>query len=217
MRYLSVLVHNSVPLIGVLFFDWSVFTLLSLFWFDGLLQTVFDLVRIAGHRRRTNDPAHRTGAPDHSARRFQWISTPPARGTYLSQHARMAFPVLAICAGGLVIAHLVLAKLGIAHDFDLRDFAAGAVAIAVIATIELLIDLRTIGNRSFLWLQIRAGSLGIGLLVLTLLFGIPIAIWFGTVTAAYVVLVVLKIAADCGEVFYDGYKARLWPKGWDVI
>lgn len=215
MRYLRVLVHNSVPLIGVLFFDWSVFTLLALFWCDSLFQAGFDLVRIAMHRRLTNDPAHSTGVPYHSGRRFQFISPPAGRGTFLSQHARSASKVLAICAVLLVVTHLILKRQGIAHDFDLEDFASGVASVAAIGAIELLIDLRTIGNRSFLWLQIRAGSRAIALLLVTLLIGIPIALWFRTVTAAYVVLVVVKIAADWGEVFYEGYIARLWPQGWD--
>lgn len=215
MRYLGVLVHNAVPLIGVLFFDWSAFTLLGLFWADSLFRLIFDLVRIAVHRQLTNDPAHRTGVPDHSGRRFEFIAAPTGRGSFLSQHARGAATVLAICAALLAGAHLILRKLGIPHDFDVMDFAGGAASVAAIGAAELLIDLRTIAERSFLWLQIRAGSLGIGLLVVTLLIGIPIAVWFRTITAAYVVLVIIRIGADWGEVFNDGYIARLWPEGWD--
>jgi hypothetical protein len=217
MRYVSVLVHNSVPLIGVLVFEWPVLNLLALFWFDALMNAGFDSARIAVHRRMTKDPAHRTGIPDYSGRRFAFVGTAAGRGTYLQQQARSAYPVIALCGAGLLITHLVLARIGIQHDFDPLDFVHGAAMISAIAAIEFVIDLRTLHTRSFLWLQHRAGSLAIGLLVAALLVGIPVVFWFQTLTAAYVVLVLLKTAADCAGVMYDEQKARLWPAGWDRI
>lgn len=215
MRYLSMVIHNAVPLVGVLLFEWSAFTLLALFWWDGFLVALLDSVRIAVHRRLTNDPAHRTGASDHSGRRFQWVSTPPGRGSYLRQHLRGASTILLICGAGLALTYTILTSMGIAVVFEPDDFARGAAALAAIALIELFADLRTLRTRSFLWLQIHVGSLAVGLLALTLLVGVPLAIWFHDVSAAFVVLVLLKILVDCAVVIYDDHKARLWPAGWD--
>jgi hypothetical protein len=203
VRYLRVLAHNAVPLAGVLFFEWPVFTLLALFWVDGFLRAVTDAVRIRAH------PSHRTGPPDYSGRRFDWVAPPPPKGTYLGRHVRSALSMLAICGAGLLIAFSL-----IPGTFDVYDFAGGFAAAAVIAAIELASDLRTIGERSLLWLQHQTLSTPTSLLFVTLLVGIPIGIWFSTVTAAFVILVLLKTLADCGEVMWDEHKARLWPANW---
>ena len=213
MRYLSALVHNAVPLAGVLFFDWSVLNLLAVFWFDSLAQGLFDSMRIGAHRRLTNDPAHKTGAVDHSGRRFQWVGPPVGRGSFLAQHARSVYPVIAFCGAALV----VLTTLNLAGEFDLQDFVYGAASVALLAAIEFIADLRHLGQHSFLWLQHRVGAHPISLLVVTLLVGVPVALWFGTMTAAYVMLVVIKTLADWGGIAHEDYSARHWPAGWDRL
>jgi hypothetical protein len=47
MSYTALLVSNAVPLVGALFLEWDVFTILFLFWAENVIIGVFNMLRMA--------------------------------------------------------------------------------------------------------------------------------------------------------------------------
>src|SRR3954447_239841 len=50
---LLALLVNAVPLVGVLYFDWSAINVLVLYWFENLLIAICTCIRLVVHRRWT--------------------------------------------------------------------------------------------------------------------------------------------------------------------
>lgn len=208
IRYVSVLLHNAIPLAGAIFFGWSAVMLLALFWCDNVLNSIFNVVRIVAYWQNSDEDLDKP-------HRFEWIGPKRTPIGLLSGFVRRALTALAFSAVVLIVAFVSFEKRGLAVRFDPRQLVVGVLATALIGIAELLIDLPSLRRRSFLWLEWRVWSSDPTLFLITLFLAIPVAIWFGTASAALVILVLINIAEDFASMAIENAKARLWPAGWD--
>jgi len=193
---------NAVPLIGVLFFGWSIGTTLALFWAETLVTGTANVARIYAHRRATRRLGHQRKLQRHSTKKLE--ETAVEEGSYLLSYVTVLFP---FSIGHGVFLFAILAMLsqhrpGAASTWgvDFDALRSAVVAIAVLATMELLVDLLSLSDKPFSWLRKRIErSIGnIVIFHLALLGGAVLLMQFETPLTFLPVIVVLKTAFDLG-------------------
>jgi len=154
MRWLNllfVLLVNAVPLYGIYCLDWSVGTVLVLYWLENLLIAVFTCARIALHRALTRKRGHWRGG----SLGVQVNGKPSGQGL-LGEYATMAF-VFTFAHGIFVVAIVFLIgenRPDMAHwRFSAEQFRFGALQMLGIMSAELLIDAARMRARSFAWIK----------------------------------------------------------------
>jgi hypothetical protein len=159
-----------VPIYGVYQLGWSAATILVLFWLENLAGALVMLVRIALHRRLTRKRGHWMAEMTVNGVRKQ--------GTYFGQFAMIS--IIFTLAHGVFVGFFTFA-LGqnrpddAAWQFNLTAFGTGAWVIGALLALDLLVDLPSLKQRSFAWLEGVAGRRLIRVLVLHL--GLIFGMW----------------------------------------
>lgn len=142
------LLINAVPLIGVLYFEWSAINVLVLYWFENLLIAVCTCIRLVMHRRWTR----KRGYWRRSNRLGIEVNGKPAQTGLIGEYSTGAFGFTfahGIFVGGIALLvhqnYPEQAMWQLSWDQVLR----GALAIAVFLGIELVVDLTRIRGASF--------------------------------------------------------------------
>jgi len=191
------LLINAVPLIGVLYFEWSAINVLVLYWFENLMIGFGTLIRLVLHRRWTR----KRGYWRHSNRLGIQVNNKPAEMGLIGEYATGTF--------GFTLGHgiFVGAIAMIVHQnypdqpmwqLSWAQVFRGAMAIAAFLGIELAIDLTRIRSASFAairdYAQARMGRIIV--LHLAIIFGMMGMAWSGSPMAVLYVLIGLKTLAD---------------------
>lgn len=144
-----------VPLFGVLFYEWSGVVVILLFWVENTLGTVFTAARIVLHRRLTHKRGHwRRGQLENQK--------VPNSGTLLRDYLYSS--VLSIVFQGIFIAVFALFAVFVLIDqhpdwdgerlFSLPQLEHGAASLALSMALAFALDVRSLRQRSFLWLKV---------------------------------------------------------------
>ena len=191
------LLINAVPLIGVLYFEWSAINVLVLYWFENLMIGFCTLIRLVLHRRWTR----KRGYWRHSNRLGIQVNNKPAEMGLIGEYATGTF--------GFTLGHgiFVGAIAMIVHQnypdqpmwqLSWAQVFRGAMAIAAFLGIELALDLTRIRSASFAairdYAQARMGRIIV--LHLAIIFGMMGMAWSGSPMAVLYVLIGLKTLAD---------------------
>ena len=142
------LLINAVPLIGVLYFEWSAINVLVLYWFENLMIGFCTLIRLVLHRRWTR----KRGYWRHSNRLGIQVNNKPAEMGLIGEYATGTFGFT--LGHGIFVGAIVL----IVHQnypdqpmwqLSWNQVLRGALAIAGFLGIELAVDLTRIRGASF--------------------------------------------------------------------
>jgi len=191
------LLVNAVPLVGVLYFEWSAINVLVLYWFENLLIGFCTLIRLVAHRAWTR----KRGYWRHSNRLGIQVNDKPAEMGLIGEYAIATF--------GFTLAHGVFvgAIALIVHQnypdqamwqLSWQQVLRGALAIAVFLGIELVVDLTRIRGASFAALrdyaQARMGRVIV--LHLAIIFGMFAMAMSHSPMGILYVLIGIKTCAD---------------------
>jgi len=191
------LLINAVPLVGVLYFEWSAINVLVLYWFENLMIGFCTLIRLVMHRRWTR----KRGYWRHSNRLGIQVNNKPAEMGLIGEYATGTF--------GFTLGHgiFVGAIALIVHQnypdqpmwqLSWNQVLRGALAIAAFLGIELVVDLMRIRGASFAamrdYAQARMGRIIV--LHLAIIFGMMAMAWSNSPMGVLYVLIGLKTAAD---------------------
>lgn len=197
LHLLFTLLVNAIPLVGVHYLDWSIGVVLLLYWIENLLVAVTTTARIALHRALTRKSGHwRLG-------QLGGIEVNGEQKNYglLGEYAVPAF-AFTLVHGVFVLAIVFLFGASRGDDpawhFSFAQLRVGALQMAGVMAVDLLLDAATLRSRSFAWIkkyaQQRMGR------VLVLHLGIIFGMWAMTVMdsplGALYVLIVLKTLWD---------------------
>jgi hypothetical protein len=194
---LLALLVNAVPLVGVLYFDWSAINVLVLYWFENLLIAVCTCIRLVVHRRWTR----KRGYWRHSNRLGIKVNDKPAEMGLIGEYAIAAFAFTfghGIFVGGIVlIMHENFTDQPL-WQLSLPQVTQGAIAIAAMLAIELVVDLTRIRGVSFAAMrEYAAGRLSrVFVLHLAIIFGMMGMAMSHSPMAVLYVLIALKTVAD---------------------
>ncbi|MGA7616100.1 MAG: DUF6498-containing protein [Thermoanaerobaculia bacterium] len=222
LRVVSAVASNSVPLIGVLRFQWPAANLLFLFWAETFFGGIAQIIRIIIHRKLTHLRGHyRSHKDDAISRRI--TGQPELKTTYLAEFCGTYIPftlahVFLLAVGLGVLRNEAGPGSGSQWYIQLHSLVQGTAIIAAVAFLELAVELPFLANRSFASIRLRGDQfLGrILMLHMSLLGGIFLLVWFGQPIAFLAILVGLKLLWDLGYAFY-GDKANQLPEktpGW---
>lgn len=205
IRLVFILLVNAVPLYGVMYRDWSVGTVLLLYWLENLLIGVFTTARIALHRAWTHKSGHwRRGVFGGT------VNGKPDRAVLLDDYAGFAI-FFTLVQGGF--AALVVFVLG--PDYPMLRFSAdqfwqGAWQMLVVLATEFAVDVPQIRSRSFAWIKAyaRQRMRRVVILHLTIILGVwgmaasqsPIAIVYALIGLKTLWDVLSGSAAESGRV-----------------
>lgn len=196
---LMVLAVNAVPVVGVLEHGWSIASVLVLYWFENVLIAVCTCIRIAVHRRLTRKRGHwrdsQLGISSNGK---------PVRGGLLTEYAIGAF--VFTFAHGVFVAVIVFA-LGSEYQeepmwhFSLQQAAFGALVIAAMLALDLVVELATIRSRSYAWMQDQARRrMGrVVILHLVIIFGMLAVAMTDSPLGIFYLLVGLKTLSELGS------------------
>jgi uncharacterized protein DUF6498 len=191
------LLINAVPLVGVLYFEWSAINVLVLYWFENLLIGVCTYIRLVMHRRWTR----KRGYWRHSNRLGIQVNNKPAEMGLIGEYATGTFGFT--LGHGVFVGVIVLILHQNYPDQPMWQLSwdqvlRGALAIAAFLGIELAIDLTRIRGASFAALrdyaQARMGRIIV--LHLAIIFGMMAMAWSNSPMAVLYVLIALKTIAD---------------------
>ncbi len=183
---------NAIPLIGVWKFGWAGGTVLLLYWLESLLGHLATMVKIKRHAALT----HKRGHHQYIA-----VDARGAAGSYFSYFSSIA--LMFTIAHGLFLG-VILAMLAhnkpewVQFNVSWDNVKYGAILVAVLVSVDLAIDLRGIGKRSFLWIETVAGKRLTRVLVmhLTLIFGFAAMAMIESPIALLLVFIALKTMLD---------------------
>src|SRR5690348_10681647 len=132
------LLINAVPLVGVLYFDWSAINVLVLYWFENLLIAVCTWIRLVMHRRWTR----KRGYWRRSNRLGISVNNKPAEMGLVGEYATGAFAFTlahGIFVGGIaLLVHQNYPEQAM-WQLSWEQVMRGALAIAAFLAVELLI------------------------------------------------------------------------------
>jgi hypothetical protein len=191
------LLVNAVPLVGVLYFEWSAINVLVLYWFENVLIGFCTWIRLVMHRRWTR----KRGYWRRSNRLGIQINDKPAEMGLIGEYTSGTFGFTlahGIFVGGIAL--LVHQNFPdqpmwqISWDQVLR----GALVIAAFLGIELVVDLTRIRGASFAALRdyAQARMSRIIVLHLAIIFGMAAMAWSHSPMGVLYVLIALKTSAD---------------------
>jgi hypothetical protein len=200
-----VLLINAVPIVGVLYYDWSATNVLVLYWFENLMIAIATSIRIVAHRVLTRKRGHwRRGTIGGIN-----VNEKPIRSTLLSEYALVAF--VFTLAHGLfvgVIAYMLTTE----HpddpmwQFSWLQLQRGIAAIGIMMGVELVVDIATMRSRPFAWIREYAQRRMSRILVLHLaiIFGMLAMAMTNSPFGILYVLIALKTLVDLGGVWGQG-------------
>jgi hypothetical protein len=193
---LNALGLNAVPAFGWFAGNWSVATILVLYWMETLIGTFFVAVRIILHRRVRPTKGHwNYQAPERPA------AQAGTRSTYL---AAFLVPALAftfvhgVFLGGLgfmAIKNNLNVEIGIVPN----NLVAGLIGIGVFQTADFLYDLISLRDRPFAWLE-HLGQVTLSRVIvihLTIIGGMAAVMFTGANQKFFGVFVFLKAMLQC--------------------
>jgi Family of unknown function (DUF6498) len=197
-RLIETLAVNAIPLYGLVRADWSLATLLVVYWGENLLNTVFVGARIWLHRTLTRKRGH------WSARRETTITTRVgdktttrvSSGTTTLLASFVTTNLVFTLAHGIFVLAFVYAILGVGPSGP--SLRRGLLGILAAQAMGLVMDAATIRARSFAWIQQRAdAALGRMLVLhLGLIGGAFLLAWTERPTSFFLAFVVLKLLFD---------------------
>lgn len=192
LHLLTALAFNLVPLAGVLYFGWSAGAVLALYWFESLFGHFGAMLKIKLHA------ATRKRGHTHYKPSGEKMKT---GGSYFSYYNTIAL-IFTFAHGfflGIILLMLSINRPDLlAFHVRFDDLLMGIMVIGGLAVADLLIDLPTLRQKSFLWLEIHTGKRLAQVLVmhLTLIFGMGAMAWLETEMAPLYVLIALKTLID---------------------
>ena len=197
-RLLEVLAVNAVPLYGVVRDEWSLGTLLVLYWVENLLNTVFVSGRILLHRIATRKRGHWTAqrgvtvTTQMGGKQKTWAAGEPT--TLLVSFVSTNLPFTLV--HGIFVVAFVYGILEVGPS--LPNLRRGVLGILAVQTIGFALDAATIRTRSFAWIRERSdAALGRMLIVhLGLIGGVFLFMWTERPPSFFVVFVSLKLLFD---------------------
>jgi hypothetical protein len=142
------LLINAVPLIGVLYFEWSAINVLVLYWFENLLIAAGTCIRLLLHRRWT----HKRGYWRKTNRLGISVNDKPAQMGLIGEYAIGAFGFTfahAIFVGGIVLLVRENYPDQAMWQLSLDQVLRGALAVAAFVGVEVAVDLTRIRGASF--------------------------------------------------------------------
>jgi len=209
LNLLFVLLVNAVPLYGVKYMDWSVGTVLMLYWLENLLIAVFTCARIALHRSLTRKRGHyRTGSLGSK------VNGKPSSHGLLGEYAVIAF-VFTLAHGIFVVAIVFLIGENRPEmtnwQFSAEQFRTGALQMLAVLSADFAVDALSLRSRSFAWIKAYVGQrlARVMVLHLAIIFGM-FASSANAALAVLYVLIFLKTLWDLGAV-YGSQKADAPP------
>jgi len=202
---------NAIPAAGWFVGDWSAGTMLVLYWMETLIGTLLLACLILLHRRLLPCKGHW----NYQAPQDQ---TPQAgnRSTYLSAFLvpALAFTfvhgIFLVALGGMMIAHHLSPEVRIESDHLLLWL----IGIAIIQTIDFLLDLMWLRTRPFAWIE-RLGQLTLSRVIvihLTIIGGMAAVMFTGANRHFFGVFIFLKTMLNCSLVLpqYDPKTPPAW-------
>lgn len=201
---LQVLGLNAIPVAGFFGEGWSSGTALAIYWVEGLLVIPFMATRIVLHRRWTRKRGHYR-SPSFSNQKADAPAAPVGSGSLLAGYLGVVIPFTLV--HGIFLALLLLLFLprefGAASGASLPDLGKGAVGVLAFLVLGLAIDLVSLRDRSFRWLEVvTQKAMGrIFVVHLTILFGMGAAAFFHAPSALFAAFAGLKTLADLGSAF----------------
>jgi hypothetical protein len=193
---------NIVPLVGVLIFDWSLFSIVFLYWIENGIVGFFNVLKIAWARK-----------PVSSESRFTINGRPAGRASKL-----FIIPFFIFHYGMFWVVHgvFVIVFFGLLGDrfftdssgppgdiggfsgFEPRGVAIAAVALFLSHGVSFVVNF--LGEREYLNVspdkQMMEPYSRVVVLHATILGGGFLAAYFGTPVASLVLMIVLKTALD---------------------
>jgi len=216
LNLLFVLLVNAVPLYGVKYLDWSVGTVLMLYWLENLLIAVFTCARIVLHRALTRKRGHwRTGQLGSK------VNGKQSGQGLLGEYAVIAF-VFTLAHGIFVVAIVFLIgenRPDVANwQFSADQFRIGALQMLAVLSADFLADALPMRSRSFAWIKAYVGQRMGRVLVLHLaiIFGMWAMAASDSPLAVLYVLIALKTLWDLAATGASAKTAALpaEPPGW---
>ena len=197
-RLLEVLAVNAIPLYGVMRDEWSLATLLVLYWVENLLNTVFVSGRILLHRVVTRKRGHWTAqrgvtiTTQSGGKKTTWAAGEPT--TLLVSFVSTNLPFTLV--HGIFVIFFVYGILEVGPSWP--SLRRGVLGILAVQTIGFTLDAVTIRTRSFAWIRERAdAAMGRILIVhLGIIGGAFLFLWTERPGSFFVVFVLLKLLFD---------------------
>lgn len=190
---------NAVPLIGVWKFGWSGGTVLLLFWVESLLGHFATMYKIRRHAELTHKRGHYNyAAVDPRGREY---------GNYFAHYRQIAL-IFTFAHGfflGMILFMLAMNRPDLAlFHVSSGDFTLGLALVLLLVVVDLVMDLPTLGQRSFFWMENHAGKRLTRVLVmhLTLIFGMGAMAVFESPMAMLLVFLALKTLLDAATSMY---------------
>lgn len=193
LHLLIALALNLVPLVGVWHFGWSAGTVLALYWFESLIGHFGAMLKIRLHAAWTRKRGHTHYRPAGDKAK--------TGGSYFAHYTTIAL-IFTFAHGfflGIILLMLSINRPDlVAFHLRVDDLLTGMMVIAGLAVLDLVVDLPTLRQKSFLWLEIHTGKRLAQVLVmhLTLIFGMAAIAFFETEMALLYVLIGLKTLID---------------------
>lgn len=188
---------NAVPAVGWFFEGWSSGTTLATYWFENVAASLFLALKILLHRRLVPCRGH-----------FKYNAKQGAKqgtsGTYLSSFLPVS--LIFSAAHGIflfaIIGLLTANGKGDLVALDWRSLATGCGLVLVFLTVDFLIDLPGLKNKTFFWIEQKADAniARVCVVHLVLIFGMFGVALTGSNQALFAVFVVLKTMCDLSSV-----------------
>ncbi|HEX5123990.1 MAG TPA: DUF6498-containing protein [Rhodanobacteraceae bacterium] len=191
------LLINAVPLVGVLWFEWSAINVLVLYWFENLLIAFCVFIRLVLHRFWTR----KRGYYRRTNRLGIQINNKPAEMGLIGEYAIASF--------GFTFAHgiFVFGIAMIVHQnypdqpmwqLSWDQVFRGALAIAAFLGVELAIDLMSLRRATFAAIRdyAQARMSRVVVLHLALIFGMMAMALSNSPMGVLYVLIALKTGSD---------------------
>lgn len=184
---------NLVPLVGIWKFGWTAGTVLALYWFESLFGHFGAMLKISMHAAWTHKRGHVTYKPAGDKAK--------GSGSYFSHYSTIAL-IFTFAHGFFLGIILLMLKVNrpdlVSFHVNVDDFVYGIGVIAALAVVDVIVDMPTLRQKTFLWLEIHTGKrLGQVLVMhLTLIFGMAAYGYFETELAILYVLIGLKTLMD---------------------
>ena len=208
---LTALGLNAVPALGWFVGEWSAGTMLVLYWLETLIGTLLLAVRIILHRRIRPSKGHW----DYQAPQTQ-APQGNSRSSYL---AAFLVPALVFTfAHGIFLA--VLGFMAIKNNLSPEvtvnghDLLAGLIGIGVFQGADFILDLVSLRNRPFAWIE-KLGQITLSRVIvvhLTIIGGMAAVMFTGANRHFFGVFIFLKTMLQCSLVLpqYDPKTPPTW-------
>lgn len=185
-----------MPALGWFEGNWSVATVLVLYWLETCIGTIFVAVRIMLHRRIQPSKGHwNYQAPERPA---------PSRDTQATYLTAFLVPAIAFTfVHGIFLAVLgaMMISKGLSSEVnvDRHNVLTGLVAILVFQLLEFVSDLTVLRSRPFAWIE-KLGQVTFGRVIvihLTIIGGMAAVMFTGANRHFFGVFVFLKAMFQC--------------------